>query len=116
MFNELISDLDLVDIPFKGRNYTWGNMQSDPLLVKLDWVITSSSWTLSFPSTFVQPLSRPVSDHIPYVIQIGNNIPKSNTFRFENFWVDHPAFLTLSIFTGITLLILQMLPETCQIN
>ena len=26
MFNELISDLDLVEIPFSGREYTWSNM------------------------------------------------------------------------------------------
>jgi hypothetical protein len=36
MFNEMITDLDLVEIPFSGRNFTWSNMQSDPLLVKLD--------------------------------------------------------------------------------
>jgi hypothetical protein len=53
LFNEVISDLDLVEIPFSGRNFTWSNMQEDPLLVKLDWIFTSSSWTLTFPATFV---------------------------------------------------------------
>lgn len=43
LFNNLIADLDLVEIPFSGRNYTWSNMQHDPLLVKLDWVFTSST-------------------------------------------------------------------------
>lgn len=80
------------DIPFSGRNYTWSNMQSDPLLVKLDWVFTSSSWATNFPATFVQPLSKPVSNHIPYTIHIGSNIPKSNSFRFENYWVELPGF------------------------
>jgi hypothetical protein len=36
MFNKLISDLDLAEIPFCGRSFTWSNMQSDPLMVKLD--------------------------------------------------------------------------------
>ena len=76
LFNEAISDLDLVDIPFSGRNYTWSNMQNDALLVKLYWIFTSASWTLSFPATFVQPLSKPVSYHIPYVLHIGSSIPK----------------------------------------
>lgn len=93
MFNEMISDLELVDIPFSGRNFSGSNMQPDPLLVKLDWVFTSSSWTLTFLATFVQPLSKPLSDHIPFVLHIGSNIPKSSMFRFENFWVDHPGFL-----------------------
>ena len=93
LFNEAISDLDLVDIPFSGRNYTWSNMQNDALLVKLYWIFTSASWTLSFPATFVQPLSKPVSYHIPYVLHIGSSIPKSKIFRFENFWVEHPGFI-----------------------
>jgi hypothetical protein len=93
MFNELISDLDLVDIPFSGRNFSWSNMQADPLLVKLDWVFTNSNWTLSHPATFVQPLSRPTSDHIPYVLHIGTHIPKGCMFRFEIFWVEHPSFM-----------------------
>ena len=51
MFNEIITDMDLVEIPFSGRSYTWSNMQVDPLLVKLDWVFTSSSWGLTYPVT-----------------------------------------------------------------
>lgn len=57
LFNELISDLDLTEIPFTGREFTWSNMQRDPLLIKLDWVFTSASWTLSYPATHVQSLS-----------------------------------------------------------
>jgi hypothetical protein len=90
LFNE---DVDLVEIPFSGRNFTWSNMQADPLMVKLERVFTSSSWTLSFPATFVQPLPRPISDHITYVLHIGTSIPKSKMFRFENFWADHPWFV-----------------------
>lgn len=92
MFNELISDLDLHDIPFSGRNYTWSNMQSDPLLVKLDWVLTSTNWAITYPATYIQPLSKPMSDHIPYTIHIGSSIPRAHSFRFENFWVDLPSF------------------------
>lgn len=35
MFNELITDLDLVEIPFSGTSFSWSNMQAEPLLVKL---------------------------------------------------------------------------------
>jgi hypothetical protein len=68
-------------------------MQNDPLLVKLDWIFTSSAWNLSYPATHVQPLSRPLSDHAPYVLHIGTSIPKSRIFRFENFWSEHQGFL-----------------------
>ena len=35
-FNEAINALALVEIPLKGRQYTWSNMQDAPLLEKLD--------------------------------------------------------------------------------
>lgn len=68
-------------------------MQEDPLLEKLDWVFTSISWSLSYPATRVQPLSRLTSDHIPYVVRMDSHIPKANIFRFENYWADFHGFL-----------------------
>jgi hypothetical protein len=41
-FNDLIQHLDLVEIQFQERAFTWSNMQNDPLLEKLDWVFTST--------------------------------------------------------------------------
>jgi len=67
----------------------------DPLLVKLDWVFTSATWNLSFPTTNIQPLSRPISDHTPFVINIGTKIPKAATFRSGNHWVEHDYFLKI---------------------
>ena len=29
------------------------------------------------------------------MVQIDTSIPKANTFRFENFWVEQPGFLDL---------------------
>lgn len=85
MFNELIIDMDLSDIPFNGHKYTWSNMQEDPLLVKLDWVLSSSSWGITFPATAIQVLSKPVSDHSPFVISIGTTLPKASRFTFKNY-------------------------------
>src|SRR5690348_9053510 len=92
LFNDIIQHLDLVDIPFQDRHFTWSNMQDDPLLEKLDCVFTSISWSLSFPATSVLPLSRPISDHVPYVVRMDSHIPKASIFRFENFWIDFPGF------------------------
>jgi hypothetical protein len=36
MFNSVIHQHDLEEIPIKGRAYTWSNMQDIPLLEKLD--------------------------------------------------------------------------------
>jgi len=95
LFNNLISDLELLEIPFSGRTYTWSNMQLNPLLVKLDRVFCSANWNLSYPDTTVQTLSRPISDHTHFVLSFGSTIPKTGVFRFENYWADHSDFLNI---------------------
>jgi hypothetical protein len=84
-----------VELPLKGRKFTWSNMQKEPLLERLDWFFTSSSWTPSYPSTFGYPLVKPTSDHVPCVIAIGTKIPRAKVFRFENLWLEHSDFKTI---------------------
>ena len=36
LFNEIIRAQSLMELPVKGRTYTWSNMQDDPLLEQLD--------------------------------------------------------------------------------
>jgi hypothetical protein len=91
-FNDSISKLGLIELPLKGRNFTWSNMQQDPLLERLDWFFTSSSWTLNYPTTLVYPLVKPISDHVPCVVSIETKIPKAKKFRFENYWLSHSDF------------------------
>jgi hypothetical protein len=92
LFNRIISHLDLVEIPLKGRAFTWSNMQNYPLLERLDWIFTCAHWTTTFPVTFATPLAKLSSDHIPIKIQIGTSIPKAQIFRFEEFWLDFEGF------------------------
>ena len=63
IFNDAIGHLGLIELPLKGRSYTWSNMQSNPLLEQLDWFFTSPDWTLDFPNTEVLPLAKITSDH-----------------------------------------------------
>jgi hypothetical protein len=37
-------------------------------------------------------MTKPTSDHVPCVVAIGTNIPRSNIFRFENYWLQHSQF------------------------
>src|SRR4051812_15566712 len=92
-FNEAIHNLALVELPLKDRNYTWSNMQSAPLLEKIDWFFTSEHWTTVFPNTFVKSLAKTSSDHVPCCIEINTTMKKSTLFRFENFWLHHQDFL-----------------------
>ena len=89
MFNEAISELGLIELPLKGRQFSWSNMQDNPLLEKLDWFFTSAGWMTSYPDTLALPMAKQISDHLPCMIKIVTNIPKSRVFRFENYWLNH---------------------------
>jgi hypothetical protein len=91
-FNSIIQEHDLEEIPLKGRNYTWSNMQDNPLLEKLDWIFTSHNWTVNFPNTLATPMARLGSDHVPILIQVGTDIPRAQIFRFEEYWMDFDGF------------------------
>lgn len=93
VFNNIIINLDLVEIPLKGRAFTWSNMQDQPLLEKLDWVFTSPQWTSEHPYTMVIPLAKITSNHVPIKVQIDSNIPKCQIFRFEEFWTEFTGFI-----------------------
>lgn len=91
IFNNIINHLSVIELPLKGRSYTWSNMQSSPLLEQLDWFFTSFAWTPKFPNTMVLPLARITSDHVPCKVAIGTSIPRSNIFCFENYWAQLPS-------------------------
>jgi predicted amino acid racemase len=94
LFSDIIHHLDLVEVPLKGRSFTWSNMQANCLLEKIDWVFTSSNWTVAFPNTLAFTLTHVLSDHVPYVVQMESTVPKANIFRFENYWVSLPDFMS----------------------
>jgi hypothetical protein len=41
VFNDIIQHFGLIELPLKGRSYTWSNMQEQPLMQQLDWFFTS---------------------------------------------------------------------------
>jgi hypothetical protein len=82
-------------IPLKGRQFTWSNMQKEPLLEQLDWCFTPLNWISNYPNTLMLPLARTTSDHTPCVVHISTEIPKGNVFRFENFWVQRQGLCDL---------------------
>jgi hypothetical protein len=91
-FNNVISNIRIIEILLKGRNFTWSNMQSNPL-VHLDWCFTYVNSATSYPNTLLILLAKNTLDHIPYVVQIGTKVFKAIVFRFENYWIEHPGFL-----------------------
>jgi exonuclease III len=95
LFNEVISAQGWVELPLRGRQFTWSNKQSSPLLERLDCFFTSASWTINYPDSSVSSLSMEPSDHVPCVVNITTSIPKTSIFRFENYWMEHEHFLAV---------------------
>ena len=93
IFNEIIGHLGLLELPLKGRRYTWSNMQDSPLLEQLDWFFTNSNWITCYPSSQVLPLAKTASDYVPCVVDINTTSPRANIFIFENYWVEMNGFV-----------------------
>lgn len=54
----------------------WSNMQESALMRKLDRFILSSVWDEMFPFSKGESLPRPISDHMP--ILLNGKVPKSD--------------------------------------
>ena len=91
LFNEAISALGLVELSLKGQRYTWTNKQHPPLLERLGWFFTSTSWTSIYPNTVVSTLAMETLDHVPCLVTVCTDIPKGNIFQFENFRLIVPS-------------------------
>jgi hypothetical protein len=86
LFDYLIRDLTLQEIPLLDRNFTWSNMQQPPILSKLDRVCINPDWDSILPNCSVISLPRTTSDHFPLKIEVSTAIPKPHIFRYCNNW------------------------------
>jgi hypothetical protein len=68
-FRELISDLGLIDIPLRGRRFTWSNARTDPSVAKLDRFLISAEWSSQFPNTSQATLPNSSSAIAFYYVQ-----------------------------------------------
>lgn len=70
LFNELISELALIDPPMMNQQFTWSNMQQNPVLARLDRFLISTEWDQDFPLSKVVALPRVTSDHCPILLTV----------------------------------------------
>ena len=63
-FNDMIEENCLVDLPLRGRRYTWypGDGRS---MSRIDRFLLSERWCLTWPNCFQMASSRGLSDHFP---------------------------------------------------
>lgn len=64
-FNDLINELQLIEISFMDRKFTWSNMREIPSMTNLDRVMVSTEWEDRIGLAWTIMIKRPISDHIP---------------------------------------------------
>uniref|UniRef100_A0A2N9GN59 Reverse transcriptase domain-containing protein n=1 Tax=Fagus sylvatica TaxID=28930 RepID=A0A2N9GN59_FAGSY len=92
-FSDFIDDLNLVDLPLHGGQYTWCNGSSNPSMSRIDRVLVSSDWEEQYPDVFQKLLPKPISDHAPLLLEVGGMAGGKRAFKFENMWLKDPNFV-----------------------
>jgi hypothetical protein len=116
LFNEAINALGLVELPLNGKRFTWTNKQLSPLLERLDWFFTSTSWTTAYPNTYAYPLVMETSDHVPCVISISTNIPRRIFLDLKTIGWSIRIFCPLYNMDGLPLTMLLILLRSSRLN
>lgn len=88
-FNRFINNLELMDMPMLGRQYTWGNSRH---WSRIDRFLVNPEW-LEWFKLKVWGLPRLLSDHCPIVLMEDDRDWGPKPFRFISAWVLHPLFL-----------------------
>ncbi len=94
LFNDLVNELELLDLPLSNQRFTWSNLQSHPSLAKLDRFLVSTEWDQTFPLSKVKVLPRITPDHSPIVLSSKDFTPR-HLFRFEEVWLGRDDFCSL---------------------
>ena len=97
LFNAIIDAFNLKELDLSGRKFTWANNLQNPTFEKLDIILMSTEWELKFPKSYVQALTREISDHTPLFTDTGN--PSSSNshpyFKFELGWLLREGFMDM---------------------
>ena len=90
-FNTFIDSNLLVDIPLRGRTYTWfrGDGRS---MSHIDRILLSENWCLTWPTCFQLAVSRGLSDHCPLVLAIDTHNWGPKPVRMFKYWADFPGY------------------------
>ncbi|KAF5447771.1 hypothetical protein F2P56_033295, partial [Juglans regia] len=70
-FSEFIFDMDLMDLPLVGGEFTWSNGR---VWSKLDRFLVSPLWEAHYPEVSQKRLARVSSDHFPILLDCGGKM------------------------------------------
>lgn len=93
-FNKCLCDILQDDMPAKGFWFTWTNKRggAGDNKSRIDRVITNTEWLASFSQCEANFLAPSVSDHCPMMVSVVLGTQMKRSFKFFNFWMQHPGF------------------------
>lgn len=89
LFNDLITETDLMDVPLKNRAFTWSSKRPQPVFSKLDRIFITNNLSNKFPIITMNAFETTVSDHAPLLLHCRQNETTWKLFCLENFWLQY---------------------------
>lgn len=95
LFNDLVQDLELIDIPLKNRRYTWCSNRPQPSHSRLDRIFVAPELSLQFTMLSLNALEILVSDHAPLLLNCMNEPNPRRQHKMELFWLTNPHAVSI---------------------
>ncbi|XP_060195161.1 uncharacterized protein LOC132624393 [Lycium barbarum] len=92
-FSNTILDLDLIDPPLQGAQFTWSRGEESLQASRIDRFLISTEWSEMFNTIKQYPLPRVFSDHKPIILESGDWETTPSYFKFENMWLQAEGFM-----------------------
>ncbi|XP_028110763.1 uncharacterized protein LOC114309252 [Camellia sinensis] len=90
-FNLFIENMELLDLPMLGRQFTWCNSNEGERWSRIDRALMSTEWVEKL-NLKLWGLERSVSDHCPLLLVEDGRDWGPRPFWFINAWTSHPKF------------------------
>ncbi|XP_040986403.1 uncharacterized protein LOC121234516 [Juglans microcarpa x Juglans regia] len=89
-FSEFMFDLDPMDLPLAGGEFTWSNSRE---WSRLDRFLVSPSWEAHYSELYQKRMARYCSDHFAIMLDCGGINRGRQYFKFENMWLAVDGFV-----------------------
>jgi len=90
-FNGFVVNNNLVDLPLRGRTYTWYRGDGRTMS-QIDRFLLSDNWCLTWPNCIQLAESRGLSDHCPLVLSVDSQNWGPKLVRMLKCWADIPGY------------------------
>ena len=90
-FNHLIVHNSLIDLPIRGRSFTWfrGDGRS---MSRIDKFLLSESWCTTWPNCYQMASARGLSDHCPLELSVDEENWGPKPLRMLKCWENFPGY------------------------